>query len=140
MKQKKTIYLAEENEKTMQEIKRKYGLSSESDAINYLLAKEREDQAGKIAEAVRKELEENYLQKDRIKWATQTAEQNSIIILDAINTLLYKEKLRTCISADLAPSPVVTQSKERIKEKIHYFKEKSDERKSKKQAGVISDP
>ncbi len=54
-------------------------------------------------------------------------------ILDVLNTLLHKEKLSTCIDVDFAPSPVVEQSKERIKKRIHYFKQKSDERKSKGQ-------
>ena len=87
----------------------------------------------RIAVAVRKELEENYLSKERIQWGVQTTEQNSMVILDVLNTLLHKEKLSTCIDVDFAPSPVVEQSKERIKKRIHYFKQKSDERKSKGQ-------
>ena len=129
MSVKKTVYISESNNAALKELKETYGFSSESDAVNYLIANAQDHPEKKIAQAVRKELEENYLEKDRIKWASQTAEQNTIIILDAINTILHKEKIRTCISVEVAPSPVVTQSRERIRERIHYFKQKSDERK-----------
>lgn len=128
---KQTVYLSEGNKALLTQMKNDYGFASESQVINYLLKKESDNAEERIAQAVRKELEENYLPKERIKWATQTAEQNSIVILDVLNTLLHKEKLRTCIDTDFAPSPVIEQSRERIKERIHYFKQKSDERKAK---------
>ena len=130
------FYLEESNLIILKKLQEELKLSSGSQVINYLLKQAAEQPAmeEKIAIAVRKELEENYLSKERIRWGVQTAEQNSMIILDVLNTLLHKEKLSTCIDVDFAPSPVVEQSKERIKRRIHYFKQKSDERKSKGQS------
>ena len=134
-KKQKLFYIEESNLSIIKSLQEDLGLSSESQVINYLLKQAVEQQAmeQRIAVAVRKELEENYLSKERIRWGVQTAEQNSMVILDVLNTLLHKEKLSTCIDVDFAPSPVVEQSKERIKKRIHYFKQKSDERKSKGQ-------
>lgn len=135
-KKQKLFYLEESNLIILKKLQEELKLSSGSQVINYLLKQAAEQPAmeEKIAIAVRKELEENYLSKERIRWGVQTAEQNSMIILDVLNTLLHKEKLSTCIDIDFAPSPVIEQSKERIKRKIHYFKQKSDERKSKGQS------
>ena len=135
-KKQKLFYIEESNLSIIKSLQEDLGLSSESQVINYLLKQAVEQPAmeHRIAVAVRKELEENYLSKERIQWGVQTTEQNSMVILDVLNTLLHKEKLSTCIDVDFAPSPVVEQSKERIKKKrIHYFKQKSDERKSKGQ-------
>ncbi len=134
-KKQKLFYIEESNLSIIKSLQEDLGLSSESQVINYLLKQAVEQPAmeQRIAVAVRKELEENYLSKERIRWGVQTAEQNSMVILDVLNTLLHKEKLSTCIDVDFAPSPVVEQSKERIKKRIHYFKQKSDERKSKGQ-------
>ena len=135
-KKQKLFYLEESNLIILKKLQEELKLSSGSQVINYLLKQAAEQPAmeEKIAIAVRKELEENYLSKERIRWGVQTAEQNSMIILDVLNTLLHKEKLSTCIDVDFAPSPVIEQSKERIKRRIHYFKQKSDERKSKGQS------
>ena len=134
-KKEKLFYIEESNLSIIKSLQEDLGLSSESQVINYLLKQAVEQPAmeHRIAVAVRKELEENYLSKERIQWGVQTTEQNSMVILDVLNTLLHKEKLSTCIDVDFAPSPVVEQSKERIKKRIHYFKQKSDERKSKGQ-------
>ena len=134
-KKQKLFYIEESNLSIIKSLQEDLGLSSESQVVNYLLKQAVEQPAmeHRIAVAVRKELEENYLSKERIQWGVQTTEQNSMVILDVLNTLLHKEKLSTCIDVDFAPSPVVEQSKERIKKRIHYFKQKSDERKSKGQ-------
>ncbi|MBO5485047.1 MAG: hypothetical protein J6K58_06730 [Lachnospiraceae bacterium] len=126
----KCIYLSEEDRELLKEYRQELGLHSDSQAISYLIRHSKK-QNEELAVAIREELEKNYLPKERIKWATKVAEQNSIVLLDAMNTLMHMLKAETCISVELAPHPVVAQSQERIKEKIAYFKQKSDERKNK---------
>ncbi|WP_346663746.1 hypothetical protein [uncultured Merdimonas sp.] len=130
-RKQKIFYIEEENLKKVDELKVQLGFSSGSQVINYLISQTQESQEKRIAQAVRKELEENYLPKERIRWGVQTAEQNSMILLDAMNTILHKEQLQICIPVEFVPSPVIKESQERIKEKVRYFKQKSDERKSK---------
>lgn len=124
---RKNIYFDEKEYDKLQEIKKLYGLKTDSAAINFLL--QSDSFTTDIAKAVVKEFEENYMKSERLKWATKTAEQNSIVLLDSVNTLLHMFKADALISAELAPSIVVQQSQKNIKEKIAYFKQKSDERK-----------
>lgn len=131
---KKTVYITEDNLAVLESLKKRYSMTG-SQVLNFLLLKENENWEEKIAKAVRMELEKNYLSKERMRWATQTAEQNSIVILDVLNTILHRDNLNTCITVDFAANPVITESKEHLKSKIHYFKEKSDERKSKEVSG-----
>ena len=126
---RKGIYLTDEDAELLHQKKQELGLKSESAVISYLLHQQEEE---KIAIAVREELEKNYLPKERIRWGVQTAEQNSIILLDAINTLLTIMKAEVCIPAELSPHKVVEQSKQRLKERLDYFKQKKADRESKK--------
>lgn len=128
---RKTFSISEDNYEMLKNIKEANDFSSESQVINYLLNKEKVNTVEQIAVAVREELEKNYIQKERIRWATQTAEQNSIVILDVLNTLCYKEQLEGCVSVEFRAHPVVAQARDILKEKIAYFKQKSDERKAK---------
>ena len=80
---------------------------------------------------VRKELEENYLPKERIRWGVQTAEQNTIMMMDVLNTLLWLFNAKNCYRVGEITHPVIKESKDELKKKIAHFKQKSDERKSK---------
>lgn len=123
----RAINFSDEDYEKLKEIKKMYNLKSDSATISFLLGE------GELSEQIAKklvnQLEENYMKSERLKWATKTAEQNSIVILDAINTLLHMFKADALISAELAPNVVVEQSQKNIKDKIAYFKQKSDERK-----------
>lgn len=126
---RKGIYLSEEDAELLRKKKQELGLKTDSAVISYLL---HQDIQRNIAVAVRKELEENYLPKERIRWGVQTAEQNSIVLLDAINTLLTMMKADICIPAEISPNKAVEQSQQRLKEKLAYFKQKKADRESKK--------
>lgn len=129
-KKQKCIYLSEEELSILKSIKKEQGIKSDSQVVAWLLRKSELDQK-ELAIVIRKELEENYLPKERIRWGVQTAEQNSIVLLDAMNTLLHMLNAKDCISTEVAAHPVIVQSQDSIKRKIAYFKQKSDERKSK---------
>lgn len=126
---RKGIYLTEEDAELLRQKKQELGLKSESAVVSYLLHQTEQE---KIAVAVREELEKNYLPKERIRWGVQTAEQNSIILLDAVNTLLTMMKADVCIPAEISPNKAVEQSQQRLKEKLAYFKQKKADRESKK--------
>lgn len=127
---RKCFSLSEEDWALLEQYKKENNIKNNSQAVSSLLH-QNQDNREQLAIAIREELEKNYLPKERIRWATKTAEQNSIVILDAMNTLLHMLKADACIPVEMAAHPVVKQSQDRIKEKIAYFKQKSDERKSK---------
>lgn len=129
MKQK-CICLSEEDIEILKAIKTERGMKSDSQVVSWLIRQANQDKQ-ELAKIIREELEENYLNKERTKWATQTAEQNSILLLDAMNTLLHMFNAKDCISTEIAMHPVLKQSQDSMKKKIAYFKQKSDERKAK---------
>ena len=124
---RKNIYIDEKEYDVLQSIKKEYGLKTDSAAISFLL------QSGNISENIAKavvnEMEESYMKSERLKWATKTAEQNSTVLLDAMNTLLHMMKADTLISVEFAPHPIIEKSKQNIKDKIAHFKQAADERK-----------
>lgn len=80
---------------------------------------------------------ESYNQKyyalfERLRWASQTAEMNTTILLDAINTILIKDDVRESILREAIQAPVIADSQNAYKEKIAYFKQQKDDRNKKK--------
>lgn len=128
---RKTIYISDEDLELLKKYKNEMKLKTDSAAISHLIHSTEESFEEKIAVAVRKELDKNYYQKERLRWSTVTAEQNSIILLDMLNTLFYKFDINACIPVDLTEHVAITQSRDRLKEKIAHFKQKADERKAK---------
>lgn len=126
---RKNIYLSDEEYNMIQNIKKEYGLKTDSAAISFLLKSG--DVTQNIAKAVINEMEESYMKSERLKWATKTAEQNSTVLLDAMNTILHMLKADSLISVEFAPHPIIKKSKQNIKDKIAHFKQQSDERKRK---------
>lgn len=65
----------------------------------------------------------------RLRLGTRTAEQNSIVLLDAINTLLYQfdgiDKLMPAGSFDTV-NPVVKESKVQLAERINAYKQRKN--------------
>ena len=123
---RKCIQITETNNEVLKNLKKELSFSSESQVINYLIQNSAKSLEERIAKAVIQEMNDSYLSKERLKWSLQTAEQNSIILLDAVNT---------CITTDFLPNEVITQSKNNLKEKITHFKQKSDDRKAKQEQG-----
>lgn len=130
MQKQKSVYLSEEDLQLLKEYKEKNGFNSDSQVFSYLLRKTR-DEKEELVVAIREELEKNYLPKERIKWATKVAEQNSIVMLDAINTILFALNLDSRIPVEVMPHKIISSSQDDLKQKIAHFKQMSDERKSK---------
>lgn len=129
---RKQFDLSDEAISVIRSVQEQHGFKSERLAVEYILRNfDTREADEKIADAVVKKLDTDYIQRDRLKWSTQTAEQNSIILLDCLNTLLFSMNIQDIVPVDAAPSPVIRNSKTRIKEKIAWFKQQSDERKAK---------
>ena len=112
---RKNIYFDEKEYEKLQEMKLKYGLKSDSAAISFLL--QSESLTDEIAKSVVKEFEESYMKSERLKWGVRTAEQNSVLLLDSINTILNVLKLSELISVDEQESPVIKESRKKLDKK-----------------------
>ena len=119
---RKNIYFDEKEYEKLQDMKLKHGLKSDSAAVNFLL--ESGDFTQNIAREVIREMEENYMKSERLKWATKTAEQNSVLLLDSINTILNALKVSKLISVDEQESPVIKESRKKLDKKIENRKQR----------------
>ena len=116
---RKQFDLSDEAISVIRSVQEQHGFKSERLAVEYILRNfDTREADEKIADAVVKKLDTDYIQRDRLKWSTQTAEQNSIILLDCLNTLLFSMNIQDIVPVDSAPSPVIRNSKTRIKERI----------------------
>lgn len=76
-------------------------------------------------------LERDKSYRERLRWATRTAEINSQMLLDAMNTILVSKKFEYCCFPEAYMSPVLEQSKENIDRKIEHYKQEKDNRERK---------
>lgn len=94
----------------------------------------KQDENEKLAELLLKKFDEKYAAyHTRIRLGVRTAEINSQVVMEVLNTLLMlkgtKKEAFTSISE--IESPIITASKEVVKQKIEKSKQKKDHEKSK---------
>ena len=135
MKQK-CIHLSEKDVRILNSIKKKYGFKLDGQTVSYLIHKHEQGYED-LAVAMRKELEDNYLPKERIRWGVQTAEQNTIMMMDVLNSLLWMLNAKNCYRVGEITHPVIKENKDELKKKIAHFKQKSDEKKVKKRRNMV---
>lgn len=133
----KFFKFTEQDIECINSIKETYQISTDVGAIRFALKKlqektEEEEKEKRMAEQIANLiLDKNYAFNERLRWATRTAEQNSILLLDAVNTLLFQQKIDTCIPVASVMSPVIETSQQQMKERIAHFKQMKDDRMSK---------
>lgn len=84
-----------------------------------------------IDEAIDRLFERDKKYRERLRWATRTAELNSQMLLDAVNTILINKGLENCCATHILMSPVLEQSKKSIERRIEHFKQEKDNRERK---------
>lgn len=113
--------------KIIHEVMEEEGFRFEVDALRFIIVNYKKNKDA--AEEVVKAFDEKY--KDlftRLRLATRTSEQNSIVLLDAINTLLFEfQNAKMLMPAEEGTiHPVVSSSKANLKEKINSYKQRKD--------------
>lgn len=84
-----------------------------------------------IDEAIDRLFERDKKFRERLRWATRTAELNSQMLLDAVNTILWSKKYENCCMSHVLMNPVLEQSKQSIERRIEHFKQEKDNRERK---------
>lgn len=84
-----------------------------------------------IDEAIDRLFERDKKYRERLRWATRTAEINSQMLLDAVNTILWSKKYENCCMSHVLMNPVLEQSKQSIERRIEHFKQEKDNRERK---------
>ena len=113
----------------IKQIKEELSLSSDTAVIEYLVNNFHiNDFADQIIDRL---FERDKSYRERLRWATRTAEINSQMLLDAMNTILVSKKFEYCCFPEAYMSPVLEQSKENIDRKIEHYKQEKDNRERK---------
>ena len=117
------------------EVKAEKFLKNDSETLRFILEEyEKTVKKEKSEDEFIEKLLEAYHQKyykllERLRWASQTAEKNSTLLLDAVNTILLLNDISDGVMTDTFISPVLEMSENAYKEKIAYFKQMKDDRK-----------
>lgn len=127
---RKQYILSEEHVNVIHDVMKEKGFNTEVNALAYIISeyKNRQELPNEIVKCFN---EVNGAWMERLRWAAQSAEQNSQIMLDVINTLMFEKDPESVVTTDEIMHPVIAQSKDRIKDRIAHFKQKKDSRKNK---------
>jgi hypothetical protein len=129
-KTRRNLYMTDENLDIVKRVMEEQKLVSESATVSFII-NEYAKQKTLSEEIVERINKENKAWMERVRWATKTAEVNSQILIDAINTMLLIQGVKYCSHIEYDKSPVIEQSEEKIKERIAHFKQEKDNRKRK---------
>lgn len=138
----KHFEISDERIEILNQVKVDNNLKTDVAAINFLLdsyQKEREKQEENkmLAELFVKTFTDSFHPfMERIRWATKTAEMNSMFLLDAVNTILLNQNISDCVPVETYMSPVIAASQEIYKEKLAYFKQQKDNRNLQRQGKI----
>ncbi|MGF6376724.1 hypothetical protein M2140_001802 [Clostridiales Family XIII bacterium PM5-7] len=109
------------------EVKEERGLKSEVAALTFIVAEyaSRQSLSDEIVSTFNKT---NKAWMERLRWGVQTAEQNSQVLMDAVNTILNQNDYEYCAHIEVLKNPVISQSEDKIKDRIAHFKQEKDNR------------
>lgn len=128
-KKQKLFKLSDDTIDRIKQIKEELGLASDTAVIEHLVRSFYiSDFADQIVDRL---FERDKKYRERLRWATRTAEINSQMLLDAVNTILVSKDYEYCCFPEAYMSPVLQQSKENIERKIEHFKQEKDNRERK---------
>lgn len=127
---KKLFDLQEKTIDIIHQVMEKEHIKSEVGAVTYMISKY-EERASFAEEIVSAFNDINSEWMSRVKWATQETDKNMQIVLDIINTMVFKMGIEFCIGIDDAKSTAIAEAEEKLKRKIEKNKQRKDNKKRK---------
>jgi chorismate mutase len=133
---KKLFQLTEEDQENLELIKNRNHITTDVAAVRYALQRtvenmeEKEKEQRMVENIVNLMLAKNSDFEHMIRSSVRETEKNTNMLLDAINTMLFQEKIDTCIPVGSVMSPVLSTSEEQFKDKIAHKKQRKDDKKS----------
>ncbi len=121
-KKKITLTLNEETIKILDEYKKQYGLPSRSAVLDKIILSNSisDDLVNSVVDAFDTKYKNTFT---RIRLASNAADMNTQVLVEAINSLLYYfNATDRYVNTSDSEAPVITQARKSIKDKIAYFK------------------
>lgn len=127
-----TLTLYEDDYNYLKEIKLKTNARSISAALGTVVNEHRAgsgDQVNAVADKVIEKLDEKYRNIfTRIRLGTSTADKNSQIILEILNSMILNQGLTLTYDTDTVESDIVREGKDIVKKRIENYKQRKDSR------------
>ena len=117
----KNFNLSETDIEVLRQIKQDIPeVNSEVDAVRFLIRRYGKDR--------KEEVKLNHIldEDSRIRKTHMMDEQNTEMVLDVLNTLLFREKVQEVVLKDEIENQVISKSRENIRNKIAHNKQKKD--------------
>ena len=126
-KKRKAYRLTEDAISVIENVMKERMYTSETAALEYIL-REYSERKSLAEDMVATFNQVNKSWMERVKWAAQTAEQNSQDLYVAVNTILEHNSYKYYFDPELLLNPVLEGAAKIRKEKIAHFKQAKDER------------
>lgn len=130
----KHISISQEDAAVFEKVKTDQKLKTDAAVLKYLLNMYMENldediRNQKLVDLFMETFSKNYYAFfERLRWATRTSEENSIFLLDAVNTMLVNENIKDGVPVEVYTHPVIATAKENHKRKVEHFKQAKDDR------------
>lgn len=127
---KKNLTLYEDTIDYLEMIKQKNSLPSVSAAIDLVVQEHKNnsrEQTDKIANRMADILSERYENLfTRLRLGTTTADRNSQVIIEALNSIILNYEIKDSYSTEIVESNIISDSKETVKKRIERYKQLKD--------------
>ena len=135
----KLFVISDEDLELIKKTKEEHHLKNDSETLRYILKQyklsvKKENAEDEFIEKFLNAYQKKYYTLfERLRWASQTSEKNTTMLLDAINTMLIMNDMNDGVLVEAFISPVLEMSQTSYKEKIAHFKQMKDDRKRKRE-------
>lgn len=109
-------------------VKKEHNLRSLSQAVDYIVQQERKnDNVDVLADRILEKLKDKYENMfTRIRLGVNTADKNSQIMIEILNSMIYSLGVNQCYDTDIIKTDVVRDSENIIKNRIAHYKQIKD--------------
>jgi len=129
-KLRKECTLYNKNIEYVEDLKEKRNLRSWSAALDIIISEHRNnngDQINAMADIIVKKIETKYSNLfTRLRLGTGTADKNSQIIIEILNSLVFNLEFTKAFTTDVVPTDIILESQDTVKKRIERYKQIKD--------------
>jgi hypothetical protein len=127
-KVKLDITISQSTREYIDYVKKEHNLRSLSQAVDYIVQQERKnDNVDVLADRILEKLKDKYENMfTRIRLGVNTADKNSQIMIEILNSMIYSLGVNQCYDTDIIKTDVVRDSENIIKNRIAHYKQIKD--------------
>lgn len=127
---KLNVWISEKENDILENVINEHELKNVSEALRFIIKEfdNLKNQKFLMKEVLNEHEHSKKAWTDRVKWASTESEKNTILILDAINTMLFAKNVEGYVPASRYPAKAISESKKEYDEKMDHFKQAKHDR------------